>query len=149
VHLLALAASLMSVNLGPPEVTDATTFRHSLRAAAAAGNVRAIGYHESVAGALDRDVLDAIVAEVPVRVQHRSGAAWFLNSVALAAVEDRDDGALERDHDGRATGRVVRGDHLFRRDDMPLPGLRRVGELLSSYGVTGVTDATPRLDRRA
>src|SRR5439155_480481 len=47
--------------------------------------LRAVGWagHEHD---LDRDVLDAVVPDRPVRVQHRSGALWVLNSAALRRV---------------------------------------------------------------
>ena len=147
-HLFALAADLRSVPCGPDVVRDVDRLEAVLRAAAAHGPVRGTRYFESVAGPLDRDVLDRCVADVPVRVQHRSGAAWFLNSAALSAsgLLDSADPAVERDDDGRATGRIVRGDHLLRSDESDRPDLAAVGQLLASYGVTGVTDATPRLD---
>jgi predicted amidohydrolase YtcJ len=143
-HLHALAADFSSVRCGPPSVRSADDLASALRTG---GPVRGTGYHESVAGPLDRDVLDALVGHVPVRVQHRSGAAWFLNTAALSATGllDSADPAVERDADGRATGRVLRGDHLLRRSSDALPDLEPVGRLLASYGVTGVTDATPRL----
>jgi hypothetical protein len=50
------------------------------------GWIRAIGYHDSVAGPLDRAALDALVPTVPLRVQHRSGVLWILNSAGLARV---------------------------------------------------------------
>jgi predicted amidohydrolase YtcJ len=147
-HLFALAADLRSVQCGPDTLRDIDSLASALRAAAGNGPVRGTRYFESVAGPLDRDVLDRFVADVPVRVQHRSGAVWILNSVALSAMKllDSDDTAVERDADGRATGRVVRGDHLLRSDDGERPDLAEVGRLLASYGVTGVTDATPHLD---
>lgn len=149
-HLFALAADLQSVACAPTAVRDRDALATTLRDAATAGPVRGTGYFESVAGPLDRDVLDAFVPDVPVRVQHRSGAVWFLNSTAMSAaglLESRDP-AVERDGDGRATGRVVRGDHLLRGEG-GFPDLTDVGRLLTSYGVTGVTDATPRLDADA
>ena len=45
--------------------------------------VRAVGYHDTVAGTLDRYTLDALVPHRPVRVQHRSGAEWILNTAAI------------------------------------------------------------------
>lgn len=148
-HLHALAAALGSVVCGPPAVRTAEQLAAALRAAG--GPVRGTGYFESVAGPLDRDVLDALRGDVPVRVQHRSGAAWFLNTAALTATGllDSPDAAVERDARGRATGRLLRGDHLLRSPDSDLPDLAPVGRLLAGYGVTGVTDATPRLARQA
>lgn len=150
-HLLALAAGLESVQCGPAAVADRAEFARVLRAAANRGPVRGVGYFETVAGPLDRDVLDALVDDVPVRIQHRSGAVWFLNSAALAGLRDSTDPAVERDAQGRATGRLVRGDHLLRDDRLlppgsSLPDLADTGRLLASVGVTGVTDATPHLD---
>src|SRR4051795_8534336 len=117
-HLFALAADLRSRHCGPADVRGTAEFGQLLRTAADRGPVRATGYYETVAGPLDRDVLDAFVPDVPVRVQHRSGAVWFLNSAALAMSEllDASDEAVERDAQGRATGRLLRGDHLLRND---------------------------------
>jgi predicted amidohydrolase YtcJ len=148
-HLHALAAALGSVDCGPPAVRSLDALAAALQGGASAGPVRGTGYHESVAGPLDRWVLDGLVGTVPVRVQHRSGAAWFLNSAALAGLSDLDDPAVERDDLGRPTGRLLRGDHLLRSADDPLPDLAPVGRLLASYGVTGVADATPSLAPRA
>jgi predicted amidohydrolase YtcJ len=147
-HLFALAADMQSVRCGPDNLRGAGALSAALRDAARHGPVRGTGYFESVAGRLDRDVLDGFVPDVPVRVQHRSGALWFLNSAALAetALLDSPDPAVARDSTGRATGVLLRGDTLLRqRDDAP-PDLADVGRLLASYGVIGVTDATPRLD---
>ena len=60
------------------------------------GWIRAVGYHASVAGELDREQLDALVADTPLRIQHRSGAMWILNSAGLARVglADHPDGRL-------------------------------------------------------
>jgi predicted amidohydrolase YtcJ len=148
-HLFALAADLSSVRCGPENIRDAGELARELRSAAAQGPVRGTGYHESVAGSLDRDRLDGFVADVPVRVQHRSGAAWFLNSAALtvSGLANSPEPAVERDGRGRPTGRLLRGDHLLPRDD-GLPDLAPVGSLLATYGVIGVTDATPRQDAR-
>lgn len=147
-HLFALAAALDSVDCGPSATRNVDELATALRTAAARGAVRGVGYFESVAGTLDRGVLDALVPDVPVRVQHRSGAVWFLNSIALTdtGLADSSDLAVQRDEHGRPTGRIVRGDHLLRSADSVRPELTQVGRLLSSYGVTGVTDATPRLD---
>ncbi|MDQ1696446.1 MAG: hypothetical protein QOJ03_1799, partial [Frankiaceae bacterium] len=147
-HLFALAASLASVDCSPVRVRDAAGLAAALHQAADHGRVRGVGYHESVAGDLDRDALDALVDAVSTRVQHRSGAVWFLNSAALVAAGllDSSDPAVERDADGRATGRLVRGDHLLPRAETDHPDLGAVGRQLASVGVTGVTDETPRLD---
>ncbi|MFJ8816541.1 amidohydrolase family protein [Amycolatopsis thermoflava] len=132
-HLLSLAAAAASVRCGPPEVRDLDGLARALRAAT--GPVRGIGYHESVAGILDRHALDRLVPDRPVRVQHRGGALWMLNSQALAEA-----GLTERFPDGR----LWRADELL-RGSQPPPDLAEVGRRLAAVGITGVTDATPRL----
>lgn len=149
-HLLALAAARASVPVGPPEVRD----QRSLAAALGAADrtlppgawLRATGYHQSVAGDLDRTDLDRLVARRPVRVQHRSGARWILNSAAIDALRlaELDRTGIERGPDGLPTGRLHRAD-AWLRDLLPraLPDLAAVGAELAGHGVTGVTDATP------
>jgi predicted amidohydrolase YtcJ len=146
VHLMALAAARGSVDCGPGAVAGPDALGRVLTAPSGAGWVRGVGYHESVAGSLDRLVLDSLVGGRPVRIQHRSGALWILNSLALQHVADAlDDSAdVERDADGVPTGRLWRYDERLRRA-LPErePDLAAVGRLLTSYGITGVTDATP------
>ncbi|MEU6642866.1 amidohydrolase family protein [Saccharomonospora sp. NPDC046836] len=146
-HLLSLAAAVTSMRCGPPEVIDHSGLSQTLRAAPP-GWVRGIGYHESVAGSLDRFALDRMVADRPVRVQHRSGALWMLNSRAVAELWLGNEPGVERDDEGRPTGRMWRADALLReRLGTPHPpDLSAVGHRLSALGITGVTDATPDLD---
>jgi predicted amidohydrolase YtcJ len=152
IHLMALAAAERSPFVGPPYVADTDQFAAALsrahRTLSQGEWLRAIGYHESVAGPLDRWRLDAFVAERPVRVQHRSGGAWILNSAALALTGidgEVDHPGIERDGEGRPTGRLLGLDRWL-RDRLPQhapPDLAVVGRRLASYGVTGVTDLTP------
>jgi predicted amidohydrolase YtcJ len=146
-HLHAAAAAMSSVRCGPPSVSSIEELAAALQTAATRGPVRAVGYHESVAGLLDRELLDRLVPGQPVRVQHRSGAAWFLNSRAIDAAEldTTSDAAIERHDDGRPTGRVWRGDHLLRTTTSTFPELQPLGRRLARFGVTGLTDATPDL----
>ena len=156
IHLFALAAALSSLRCGPPDVRSADALAARLRDAARgasneSGWIRGIGYHESVAGPLDRFVLDRWVNDCPVRIQHRSGALWVLNSRALACLQIEREaglpGGFERDEHGRATGRLFRldgwlRDRLSSAPSRP-PDLGAVGSRLARFGVTGVTDATP------
>jgi predicted amidohydrolase YtcJ len=157
VHLLATAAAAGSVHVGPPEVRDhrglAAALTRAAQAVPVGGWVRAVGYHDAVAGPLDRWRLDALCPERAVRVQHRSGALWMLNSAALRATgidaaTPLPDGA-ERDDDQTPTGRFFRLD-TWLRQRVPPPSLEiaRLGRRLASFGVTGVTDATPYEDVR-
>jgi predicted amidohydrolase YtcJ len=96
--------------------------------------VRAVGYHESVAGELDRWVLDDFAPDRPVRVQHRSGALWVWNSAALRAAG----------LDGGGDGRFWRQDERLRGFSPPVRlDLRGVGARAAAYGITGFTNADP------
>jgi predicted amidohydrolase YtcJ len=153
IHLLALAAQRASLRLGPDAIAGPEALRSVLRGAdrtAPSGAwLRGVAYHESVAGALDRRVLDGLVPTRPLRIQHRSGALWILNSAALAAVGAMDALAdcIERDAGGEPTGRIWRGDAWLRErlPDAP-PPLGPVMRELAAYGVTGVTDASVTTD---
>src|SRR5918995_4315215 len=58
VHLLSWAAALTSTPCGPPLVTDRDALSRNLRQPAEPDSwLRGVGYHESVAGPLDRDAL--------------------------------------------------------------------------------------------
>jgi len=167
VHLRALAAARASVQVGLGQVRSAAELSARLReadAAAAPGAwLRCVGYHESVAGPLDRWALDRLVAGPgvdqappgrrarPVRVQHRTGALWVVNSAAVTALglDDGEDLAgIERGADGRATGRLWRldrwlADRVPARTAEAAGGLASVSARAASLGVTGFTDATP------
>jgi predicted amidohydrolase YtcJ len=156
-HLYATAAARTSICCGPPAVNDRDQLLRSLRAAVSGDSwLRGVAYHESVAGLPDRWQLDAMVAERPLRIQHRSGKMWLLNSAAVVALAldsaevERSGSGIERDARGRATGRLFRMDDWLRQrllqlsgaDGSPIPhSLAEVSALLASYGVTGLTDA--------
>ncbi len=153
IHLLATAAAMTSVDVGPPAVRDAASLAGALRRADRSHPegawIRAVGYHESVAGLLDRELLDAIVPHRPLRVQHRGGAMWVLNSTALDVIERAASTwpaeGVDRDGSGRPTGRLFRLDRWL-RDVLPfeaVPDLGTIGRRLAGFGITGVTDTTP------
>ena len=135
VHLWAAAAALDSVQVGPAHVRGHDDLARVLSSAPVGtdGWVRAVGYHESAAGPLDRAVLDALTPAVPVRVQHRSGVLWMLNSAGLAAV------GLPNHPDGRLRSYDSWADAVARRETT----LAELSRRLTGYGVTAVTDATP------
>jgi predicted amidohydrolase YtcJ len=149
IHLLSLAAAFASIPCGPPQVESRKALAKALRGATpAAGWLRGTGYFESVAGPLDRIQLDALCDSHPLRIQHRSGAMWFLNSLAIEALGLEIDGAapgVERDATGRSTGRLFRADAWLRDrlPQSPAPDLSAVGSFLARCGVTRITDATP------
>jgi predicted amidohydrolase YtcJ len=137
IHLLAAARAATSI--------DVTSGLDALAAAApGSGWVRGVGGDD----ALDATVLDEIVRERPVRVQHHSGAMWVLNSAGLAAIgaAAANESGIERDASGSPTGRLWRLDDWLgaQIDDEP-PDLAPLGRQLTAFGITGVTDATPTI----
>ncbi|WKG03792.1 amidohydrolase family protein [Mycolicibacterium sp. HK-90] len=137
-HVYSAAAEADSIRVGPAEVSDAAGLARALTSAVAGsdGWIRAVGYHEAVAGPLDRDLLDRLIPGIPVRVQHRSGVLWTVNSPGLAALGlgDHPDGRF-RSADDTWT------EALERRP----AAVAEFSARLAGYGVTGVTDATPDL----
>src|SRR5208337_3922977 len=88
VHVRSAASALDSFFVGTPGVSTKVQLTQLLSNATPGpdGWIRAVGYHESVAGGVDRTALDAVVPDIPVRIQHRSGVLWILNSAALGRV---------------------------------------------------------------
>jgi len=82
-------------------------------------------------------VLDEVSPPVPVRVQHRSGVLWTLNSAGLAQV------GLADHPDGRLRSADRDWSDTLQRNEA---GLTEVSRRLCGYGVTGITDATPDLE---
>jgi predicted amidohydrolase YtcJ len=138
VHLRSAASALDSFLVGPPGVTTRDQFTQLLTNATPGpdGWIRAVGYHESVAGELHRAALDSVVRHTPLRIQHRSGALWILNSEALGRVglPDHPDGRLRSADRGWS-------DALQQRET----DLAELSRRITATGVTGVTDATPDL----
>jgi predicted amidohydrolase YtcJ len=152
-HLHAIATAGLSVPCGPPATTTELAARLAKAPADAHGWVRGVGYHDEVAGPLDATGLDRLHAGRPVRIQHRSGALWIVNTAGLRALElaAADHPGIERGPDGAPTGRLWRADDWL-RTRLPRtqpPDLRPVGERLARLGITHVTDATPDLDAAA
>lgn len=147
IHLLALAAGLDSFDCA--EYTNEAALVRGLRAAIRGRpTLRAVNYHESIAGSIDRTWLDIVTPDVPVRVQHRSGRLWILNSAALASVGPTTSAGQLEYQKGASTGRIYDGDTWLRPYFKGQnPNLARVGQLLAQRGVTAVTDATPSNDQ--
>jgi predicted amidohydrolase YtcJ len=152
IHLFALAAAMESVDCGPPNVNSPEALAAAIQRTSADW-VRGVGYHESVAGELDRHALDRLAPGRRVRIQHRTGAAWILSSSALTSLgidadaRDLPDG-VERGRGGQPTGRLFRLDDWLRQRLPPRerPSLEAAGRVLARGGVASVTDATPTND---
>lgn len=131
IHLNATAAAMNSVRCGPPEVNNEAQLIAAL-SQDGGGWLRGVGYHHSVAGEIDRSWLDKHGPNRPVRIQHRSGRLWILNSLAMAEM-----GLTEP-----VNGRLLDSD-LKLRAKSQFPDLKPLVHRLLSYGVTGVTEVTP------
>jgi predicted amidohydrolase YtcJ len=133
IHLMAAAAAEESLDLaGGGDLTQ-------LAGRPEADWIRVIG-----AGVeLTRTDIDRVEATRPVRVQHRSGALWTLNTPAVELLAPALTGSE------RASGQLWRADERLRRALGPGPGpdLARLGQRLATWGVTHVVDATPTGDR--
>jgi len=149
IHLAGLAARAASVWCGPPDVLDAEALAARLAAQPGTGWLRGIGYHESIMGLPDARALDALLPHRPLRLQHRSGRMWLLNSPALAALLERaaPPPGLER-LDGQFTGRLFDEDQWLRAalGSAP-PDFAAVSATFARHGVTGITDMSPPNDR--
>lgn len=148
-HLAALAARQASVWCGPPEVRNREDLAQVL-AKPGKGWIRGIGYHDSVMGLPGARELDELVPDRPLRLQHRSGRMWLLNSAALAILLQKaaPPPGLEQEA-GSYTGRLFDEDDWLRAAlDASPPPFAEVGALLAGYGITGITDMSPRNDPR-
>jgi len=152
IHLFALAARAQSLDLagaaGPADVRARIASALAQRPPGAW--VRALGYHETMAGELTRAELDALAPANPLRIQHQTGSLWMLNSRALERLGDGGGPQLERDAAGRPTGRLWRGDAWLRTriGDEP-PELAPIGRQLAAHGITALTDASVTTDAAA
>ena len=161
-HLLAAAATLGRVDCRPAATPTALAVIEALRRSGAGvdGWIRGHGYDDSLLGLgrhLNRRDLDAVSAELPVRVDHRSGHATALNSAGLRAAgisrdtPDPPGSVIVRDETGEPTGLLLdmaawlrrRIDERSRTGRCTTSHLRQLGQQLLEYGITAVTDAGP------
>ena len=161
-HLFATASSLQGLACGPDEVANIRELQAAIRQRAVTkpqgGWIRGFGYDDL---ALEEERhpnrwdLDQAAPENPVRLDHRSGHAAALNSLALQLAgihrdtPDPVDGVIERAADsGEPTGLLLEMGPFLRqrlgrlRDGKNTEeGIARLGRLLLSYGITSVHDA--------
>lgn len=146
-HFLATAVWASSVDCGAVNLTAKADLALLLRQQPGSDWLRGVNYHESTAGELQRQTLDKLVNDRPVRIQHRSGKVWMLNSVAvelLALQQYVDLEGVEVDAGGIVTGRLFRLDSWL-RDQLAADVTADVSALsqkLSSFGITGFTDTS-------
>ena len=135
IHLNATAASLSSISCGYPHVKNKEQLVNALNNNNNSEWIRAVGYHPSIAGKIDRKWLDKYAPKCPIRIQHRSGRLWIFNSLAIKLLGN----TIPPD------GILVDGDQQL-QSLLPYdpPNLTPLISQLLSYGITGVTEATIR-----
>ena len=148
IHFFASLARDYSVDCGPPAISDFMQLKESLNAKDEAVQwIRGFGYHESVAGELDRFCLDKINDERPIRLQHRTGKMWVLNTKAcelLGVQEHLHMDGVETDGKGNPTGRLFRLDGWLRErlEEENRELVAPFSQKLLQFGITGFTDAS-------
>lgn len=159
-HLYATAAAENSLQCGPPVVNNTVELAAALQQAdadlAPDDWIRGIGFHESVLADLSCHWLDAQGPARAIRIQHRGGRMWVLNSLAMRQLELLGDANArgERDAAGQLTGRFIEADEFLRErmqrcgiaESGQWPSLERVSRKLAAYGIVAVTDTSPRND---
>ncbi|MBT7399518.1 MAG: amidohydrolase family protein [Hellea sp.] len=131
IHLNSTAVAINSVNCGPPDISNEIELIEKLNYPGH-GWLRGIGYHHSVAGEIDRCWLDKNGPKRPIKIQHRSGRLWILNSAALKLIGNNK----------TPDGRLFDDDNSVRYGS-EFPDLKPLMNTLYSYGITGVTEVTP------
>jgi len=149
VHLISYAAALQSVRCGPPEVISEEALVETLNNQPGKHWLRGIGYHESVLPNLDRDWLDSNGPDRPIRIQHRSGRLWVLNSQALEIIENAAASLARHEQQRLASGdgRLYDVDELLGSLMRPEPPpVDIASQNLAAFGITGINDMTPSND---
>jgi predicted amidohydrolase YtcJ len=165
-HLVALAKSLISLNVGPAKVRSILDIQKEIRKLAQnlpqGSWISADGYNEFYLAEKRHPTrwdLDKASSVHPVKLTHRSGHAHVLNSLALALVgisketPDPPGGIIERElQTGEPNGLLYdMGDFLSKRvpplSDSELErGIKLANQELLSLGITSIQDASPEND---
>ncbi len=161
-HLPGLARRLQDLDCSPESAPSIAALQSLVRRHAESRPnsrwVRGFGYDDRQMAEgrhPNRWDLDAAAPRRPVWLEHRSGHAAALNSLALEIAgihtgsPDPPGGLIERDSfTGEPTGILIEMRHFLRerlgntrsRDEFE-EGMRTAGRLLASYGVTSMQDA--------
>ena len=166
-HLFAFAESLVTLNLEPRNsIRSISDIQKKIRETShqqPPGTwIRGRGYNEFYLAEKrhpNRWDLDAVTSVHPIKLTHRSGNAYVLNSSALKHVgisketADPPEGLIDRDiQSGEPTGLLFgMGDYLSKvipplDHDQIERGIKLANRELCSSGVTSLHDASPRND---
>ena len=148
VHLVSYAASLTSVNCGPPRVKSAEDLIEVLNRPGE-GWLRGTHFFEETVPELDKTWLDRYGPARPIRIQHRSGRLWILNSLGLAEIQNRASSLASHEAEqlNQADGRLFDVDALISSvTRSQAPPMAEASSKLAAMGVTGLNDMTPSND---
>ena len=162
IHLMAYAAAALAVDCRPAAAPSIASLKRAIAERAARTPegewIRAFGYEETALAERRhpaRRDLDAAAPRHPVRLNHRSGHACVLNSLAMERVgigmsfPEPSGATIDRELDtAEPSGLMFEMEDYLDRKIPPLPdadmerALRRASKSLLRYGVTSVQDAT-------
>ena len=165
-HLVALAKSLVSLNVGPAKICSIIDIQQEIKKLAQnlpqGSWISADGYNEFYLAEKRHPTrwdLDKASSVHPVKLTHRSGHAHVLNSLALALVgvamesHDPPGGIIERELEtGEPNGLLYdMGDFLSKivpplSDSELERGIKLANQELLSLGITSIQDASPEND---
>jgi len=165
-HLVALAKSLISLNVSPAKVRCILDIQKEIKKLARnlpqGSWIRADGYNEFYLAEKRHPTrwdLDKASPVHPVKLTHRSGHAHVLNSLALALVgisketPEPPGGIIERDLEtGEPNGMLYDMGYFLGKRVPPLSdselerGINLANQELLSLGITSIQDASPEND---
>ncbi|MCX6005959.1 MAG: amidohydrolase [Chloroflexi bacterium] len=165
-HVVGYAESLVNVDVSPSSVHSIDDMVQKIKRAASmapAGSwIRCTGYNEfylSETRPPTRHDLDRATIAYPVKLMHRSGHAYVLNTPAMAIagitneLEEPPGGMIDRDLDtGEPNGLLFGMGRYLANVVPPLSdneldmAIKYAGKALVSLGVTSVQDASPGND---
>ncbi|RLT98706.1 amidohydrolase family protein [Ketobacter sp.] len=151
IHFLSYAASLNSIDCSPGNVPSAHDLANLLTIQSPAADwLRGVGYHESVAGAIDRHWLDQFCPHRPLRIQHRTGRLWIFNSLGVERLIQSNQNLptpLPLCRDSVRSGRFLDVTSVISTlVGRSLPPVHQASKNLARLGVTGFADMTPSND---
>ncbi|MBI4333798.1 MAG: amidohydrolase [Chloroflexi bacterium] len=158
-HILSLAGSLLNLDCSPANVRSIQDIQEIIARAVESTPpgewIVGEGYDEfHLRRHPDRGDLDRAACGRPVRLNHRSGHAWVLNTKALELAgitietPDPPGGLIERSlQTGQPTGLLFEMDRYLQNTPPPdenrlLRGVKLAGERCLSLGITSLQDAT-------
>jgi predicted amidohydrolase YtcJ len=161
-HILAFAATLLSVDCTPDSVSSIVDIKDAIRRQAQTMHksewIRAVGYdefHLVERRHPTRHDLDEAAPSHPVKLLHRSRHACVLNSLALSMVGitnetlEPDGGMIDRDYDTGQPNGILYAMNEYIEEKIPAilaaemkRGVKLANQAYLSQGVTSLQDAT-------